>query len=328
MNQGKGNMFIQEDITTTEAEGIVPGVQNSTPQQAPTASRITAVSNSVEMINCARCGAAMRKDARYCMKCGNLNYANQENNSMKQTVINNIKYKDYTGGLETAMNNGIDVPDEVVSYPYKSCLVTNIIIFLFPLLSALAGAYMFETLSVELGIVLVLSTLISFFFAYAYQRMLIKAGENWWSVFVPLYNVYVYYKIALGSGWYFLLTIVPIVGIVVSLVAAYKLAKKFNKSGLLMIFFPYIMIPIIGYNKMVYYRNDKDVSLKKYSTNVTLDGSKRTEAEKKYRAKKFVLSIFVFIFCLVVAYFIKDYIVLLYKYILKELEFLKNTLIK
>ena len=45
----------------------------------------------------------MKKDSRYCMKCGQLNYAHPDNESMKQYAWQSIKEGNYVSGAN--MNN-------------------------------------------------------------------------------------------------------------------------------------------------------------------------------------------------------------------------------
>lgn len=319
MKQENGNMFIQEDLTSNNAQVNIP--QQAIP------GIVSATGESVETLHCARCGAEMRQGARYCMKCGNLNYDHQENKGMKQSVIDNIKYKDYAGGLETAMTNGIEIPDEVRSFPYRSCLVTNIILFIISISLIGAAGYFSERLTLQLGIVMGVVTLITFILSYAYQRMLIKANANWWSVFIPFYNLYTYFKVALDNGGLFWLLFIPGIGLIVGIVAAYKLGKKFYKNGWLMVFFPFIMIPLIGFDKNVIYRDDREVSLKKYSSRLTLDGTKRSKAEKAYRLKKGILSFISFVAFFGFIYYFRDYAraicEVFYQMVLDQIEYWK-----
>ena len=48
---------------------------------------------SEEMIRCPKCGAPMKKSWRCCMHCGELNFLNKDNNSMKPFVILGKKLK-------------------------------------------------------------------------------------------------------------------------------------------------------------------------------------------------------------------------------------------
>jgi hypothetical protein len=58
-----------------------------------------------------------------------------------------------------------------------------------------------------------------------------KAGEPGWAAIVPFYNVYEIYKITWGSGWYFLLLLIPFANYVILIITQVKLAKAFGKGG-------------------------------------------------------------------------------------------------
>ena len=58
-----------------------------------------------------------------------------------------------------------------------------------------------------------------------------KAGEPGWAAIIPFYNLYVLFKITWGSGWKFLLLLIPIANIVFLIITMVKLAKAFGKSG-------------------------------------------------------------------------------------------------
>ncbi len=61
-------------------------------------------------------------------------------------------------------------------------------------------------------------------------KVFAKAGEPGWAAIVPFYNNYVLFKIAMGNGWLFLLTLIPAVGWIAPFVAYFMLAKKFGKG--------------------------------------------------------------------------------------------------
>ena len=50
-----------------------------------------------DIIFCDRCGAEMKKNQRCCIKCGNINYSNPENASMRK-FENNSKKDTYVVG--------------------------------------------------------------------------------------------------------------------------------------------------------------------------------------------------------------------------------------
>ena len=58
-----------------------------------------------------------------------------------------------------------------------------------------------------------------------------KAGEPGWAAIIPFYNLYVLFQITWGSGWKFLLMLIPFANIVIAIITMVKLAKAFGKSG-------------------------------------------------------------------------------------------------
>ena len=55
-----------------------------------------------------------------------------------------------------------------------------------------------------------------------------KAGIAGWKCLIPFYNTYCMYKLVFGSGWLFLLQLIPIVNIVISFVFLYKFVTVFG----------------------------------------------------------------------------------------------------
>jgi hypothetical protein len=78
-------------------------------------------------------------------------------------------------------------------------------------------------------------TLLSFAVAIlgivAMWKIFEKAGEPGWAAIIPFYNLYVLFKITWGSGWKFLLLLIPFANIVIAIITMVKLAKAFGKSG-------------------------------------------------------------------------------------------------
>ena len=61
-------------------------------------------------------------------------------------------------------------------------------------------------------------------------RVYTKAGQPGWAALIPLYNMYILYKIAWGNGWRFLRLLVPIANVVVAIMMLFKLAKHCHQQ--------------------------------------------------------------------------------------------------
>lgn len=86
--------------------------------------------------------------------------------------------------------------------------------------------------------------------AFCFQTIAKKTGtENGWFAWVPILNVYLMCKIAGKSGWWILLLLIPLVGIVISIILWMEIAKARQKPtwlGILMII-PGVSLFIMGY---------------------------------------------------------------------------------
>ena len=93
------------------------------------------------------------------------------------------------------------------------------------------------------------------FFIAAIWRVFSKAGQPGWAALIPIYNLIVLMKIAGRPVWWFLLMFIPIVNIIVGLVLAIDIAKRFGKStafGLGLFLFGFVFYPILGFGDAEY----------------------------------------------------------------------------
>ena len=82
-----------------------------------------------------------------------------------------------------------------------------------------------------------------------------KAGEPGWKSIIPIYDVYIMFKIAWGKGILFLLMLIPGVNVIVGLIMYWKLAKSFGQSTgmcVLMLFFSPIVMLILAFGSAEY----------------------------------------------------------------------------
>lgn len=88
-----------------------------------------------------------------------------------------------------------------------------------------------------------------------YWKIFVKAGKPGWACIVPFYNLYCLYDIAWGNGWMFLLTFVPCVNFVISIILCIKLAKAYGKGAgfaIGLILLPGIFYLILGFGDSKY----------------------------------------------------------------------------
>lgn len=74
-------------------------------------------------------------------------------------------------------------------------------------------------------------------------RIYVKMGRRGWEALIPIYNLVIFYKCVWGSGWYLLLTLIPVVGPIIALVTLFKLYRGFHK-GLIFSWLGLIFSPI------------------------------------------------------------------------------------
>lgn len=86
-------------------------------------------------------------------------------------------------------------------------------------------------------------------------RIFSKAGEAGWASLIPIYNMYVLFRIIYGKGIKFLLLLVPLLNIIVSIAMWIRLAEAFGKGigfGIGMIFFPNIFTLVLAFGSAQY----------------------------------------------------------------------------
>lgn len=110
-------------------------------------------------------------------------------------------------------------------------------------------------LSVGLIIYYVIALALMIVILVAMWKLYAKAGKPGWAAIVPFYSQYCLFDIAMGNGWLFLLTFVPCVNFVMTIICYLKLAKAFGKGtgfGIGLIFLSFIFVPILGFGDAEY----------------------------------------------------------------------------
>lgn len=86
-------------------------------------------------------------------------------------------------------------------------------------------------------------------------RLFTKADQHGWTVLIPFYNVWDYYKFLCGRGKAMFRLLIPFYSIYWAIKSDIKLAHAYGKStgfGWGIVFLPYIFIPILGLGKAEY----------------------------------------------------------------------------
>ena len=89
-------------------------------------------------------------------------------------------------------------------------------------------------------------------------KIYVKAGQSGWSSLIPIYSVMILCRMVKRPEWWVLLLFVPFVSLVVVVLLYIDLARSFGKDigfAILMIFFPFVMFPILGYGSAQYRPN-------------------------------------------------------------------------
>lgn len=243
---------------------------------------------------CPRCGSEMDPKQRYCMRCGALNYNHPDNQKMKQ-YITEQELEDANQKYQKAVNDSTDTVEvggriyaETLAKDKKNTYVdTRVMLALLLVFTIGLGAiyYFVFPYSFTMMVSLCLLFFLLCFIILTDIAIYMKGGYSGFSLFIPFYSQYAYFDIVFGKGWLFLISFVPIVGIIYLFYAIYKLGKVFGKSGWLTLFFPFIMLPIIAFSDMAIYRGPG----KKYKAYV--------EKRKKRNTKlpSFVCCVLIFI---------------------------------
>jgi len=96
-----------------------------------------------------------------------------------------------------------------------------------------------------------------FFFAFyifmvAVQwKIFVKAGKPGWASLIPIYSTVVLLQIVGKPDWWVILSLVPFVNLVVSIIISLELAKSFAKSSSFAVL-GLILFPVIGYTMLAF----------------------------------------------------------------------------
>lgn len=82
-----------------------------------------------------------------------------------------------------------------------------------------------------------------------------KAGKPGWAAIIPIYNLVVLLEIVGRPIWWIVLMLIPVVGLIVSILVVIDLAKSFGKSvgfGIGFLFLPFVFAPMLAFGDARY----------------------------------------------------------------------------
>jgi len=62
-------------------------------------------------------------------------------------------------------------------------------------------------------------------------KVFVKAGQPGWAAIIPIYNIYVWLKVAGRPGWWLILMLIPFVNVIMALIVSMDIAKSFAKDS-------------------------------------------------------------------------------------------------
>jgi hypothetical protein len=89
----------------------------------------------------------------------------------------------------------------------------------------------------------------------ALWKVFSKAGHPGWAAIIPIVNIYFLCKVAGRTGWWVILTFIPIVNFIIWIILCIDIAKNFGKGvgfGIGLLLLPIIFYPILGFGSAQY----------------------------------------------------------------------------
>lgn len=234
------------------------------------------MNDNEKIVYCSRCGAEMKENARYCMKCGNLNYNHPDNKNMANFASKDDNTYRIGSGKHLSNKNLSSFNREATNTGNKNVFfIFNIVIII---IIAIIGVYLFTVNEIGSSIFLIVCSLFLLYFI-PLEIIFMKANKPWWAALVPVYSNYVMGEVTLENGLLGLLVLIPVVNFFVMCIMFYNLGVKFKKNPILTLLFSLIMMPVIAFGTSIY----KDTNY--VNSNIVND------LEKDYHRRKLLGSV-------------------------------------
>jgi hypothetical protein len=104
-------------------------------------------------------------------------------------------------------------------------------------------------------VVMIIWLLVVVLMIAAMWKVLTKAGQPGWASIIPIYNTYIWCKVAGRPGWWVILLFIPFVNFIILIILCIDVAKSFGKGvgfGLGLLILGIIFWPILGFGSAQY----------------------------------------------------------------------------
>jgi hypothetical protein len=91
-----------------------------------------------------------------------------------------------------------------------------------------------------------------------FWKIFAKAGQPGWAILIPIYNSYIFTKVAGKAAWWTILLLIPGIGAIAAFIVLIDIARKFGKGtgfGIGLWFVPFICAPMLGFGSAQYNAN-------------------------------------------------------------------------
>jgi len=129
--------------------------------------------------------------------------------------------------------------------------VTNLIAFMFQDNSAPSNG----AAGAAFGVIGIVYLAVIVLVVAAMWKIFVKAGKPGWAAIIPIYNLIVLLEIAGRPLWWFLLMLIPLVNLIMFIIVAVDVARKFGKGvgfAIGMVILPFIFYPMLAWGDAQY----------------------------------------------------------------------------
>ena len=209
---------------------------------------------------CARCGAPFDPRSRYCMKCGNINPDHPSNKNMSKYIKKNRVEGYRIGSGQTVANRKKNFLDLKASNAvvgehtgnFAICFAVNMVGYLVASIGTILYYLLLSRGNIEVVVssnvpLYLLTYSVVFFYLFSFEVLFIKLNRRWWLSLIPIINMCVLVEAVNDSRRLALMSLIPVVGQIIWIMTICKLGASFQKSGVLTLLFPFIMIPVIAF---------------------------------------------------------------------------------